>query len=149
MNTSSAIKAPLNFSDPSADDTNQFVSSPAVGSAASTKVEFPSLDAYGGPATYAISARLAGRINAANVSSDEHSRLLREREELIKKKLNNSLTRRESHRLEYVRWSLDRIEDARYGYALDDLEGLVEYYERFEADLKDLKAKLEEAKKSK
>lgn len=41
------------------------------------------------------------------------------------------MTRKEEIRLEYVRWSLDRIDDAKHGQELDLLEGLAAQYESF------------------
>jgi hypothetical protein len=93
---------------------------------------------------YAATARIAGRLNAANVSEKEHKSLLDERQALLDKKLGGTITRREENRLEYVRWSLDRIEDAKYGYAIDVLEGRVQEYEQFLSDVRKLQAQLEE-----
>lgn len=47
--------------------------------------------------------------------------LLDERQALLDKKFDGTITKSELNRLEYVRWSLDRIEDARYGENLDAL----------------------------
>jgi hypothetical protein len=55
---------------------------------------------------YAIAARRAGRLNATKITPEEREALLRERQELLDKKFSQSITRRESNRLEYVRWSL-------------------------------------------
>jgi hypothetical protein len=93
---------------------------------------------------YAATARIAGRLNAANVSEREHKSLLDERQALLDKKLCGTITRKEENRLEYVRWSLDRIEDAKYGHAIDVLEGRVREYEQFLADMGKLRAQLEE-----
>lgn len=149
MSTSSALKTSHNFSDSDKASTEQFALLSEAGSVTSNKVEFPNFDAYGGKATYAITARLAGRVNASNVSPDEERELLREREALIIKRIGNEITRREINRLEYIRWSLDRIEDARHGHSLDSLEGLVEFYEKFEADVESLKLQLEQMRKRK
>lgn len=85
---------------------------------------------------YALTARLAGRVNASAVSDEEHQKLLSERQALLDKLLEGTISRRETIRLEYVRWSLDRIEDAKYGSALDVLTDAVGMYERFVDDLK-------------
>ena len=78
----------------------------------------------------AQSLRIAARLNAAKISKDEHVSLLSERAKLIEKKyIEPSLTRQETARLEYVRWSLDRIEDAKHGHALDNLELAVSKYQ--------------------
>ena len=80
---------------------------------------------------YAITSRRAGRLNATKITPEEHDALLRERQTLLDKKFANEITKREANRLEYVRWSLDRIEDAKHGEALDDLEAAVVRYEQF------------------
>ena len=87
---------------------------------------------------YAVTARMAGRLNAANVSDEEHEALLKKRQALLDKKLSGQITRKELIQLEYVRWSLDRIEDAKYGEHLDALDSAVSQYERFLSNLRDL-----------
>src|SRR6267142_4796435 len=95
--------------------------------ASSTSVQsLPTFDRYS--QMYALKSRMAGRINAAGISDEEHQVLLRERQRLLDKKLAGEISAKESNRLEYVRWSLDRIEDAKYGQALDILEGSVAKY---------------------
>jgi hypothetical protein len=91
---------------------------------------------------YAATTRIAGRLNAANVSEREHKSLLQERQALLDKKLGGRITRKEENRLEYVRWSLDRIEDAKYGHALDALEGRIGAYEQFLSDMGNLREQL-------
>jgi hypothetical protein len=91
---------------------------------------------------YAATARIAGRLNAANVSPNEHKSLLDERQALLDKKLGGTITRREENRLAYVRWSLDRIEDAKYGQSLDVLEDWVQRYEQFLADMRNFEIQL-------
>jgi hypothetical protein len=91
----------------------------------------------------AAAARMAGRINAASVSDEEHEVLLQERQALLDKKLSGTISRSESNRLEYVRWSLDRIDDAKYGGPLDALDDYVTRYERLLSDLQGLEEMLE------
>jgi hypothetical protein len=91
---------------------------------------------------YAITARLAGRLNATRITQAEHQGLLRERQKLLDKKFKGEIDRRESNRLEYVRWSLDRIEDAKHGDVLDELEAAVRRYETFGDSVLDLKQQL-------
>jgi len=79
---------------------------------------------------YADGARRAGRINAAHISPEEHNVLLRERQALLDKMLAGTMTKKESNKLAYIRWSLDRIEDAKYGETLDQLESVVSEYEQ-------------------
>jgi hypothetical protein len=103
----------------------------------SSATSLPNFDNYD-KVLYAITAQRAGRLNAANISQQEHDMLLSERARLIEKKFSGGLSRREEHKLEYVRWSLDRIEDARHGEAVDALDSAVMRYERFMEDLTQL-----------
>lgn len=103
-------------------------------------IDFPRFDSLAVIRPQAV--RMAGRINAASISEAEHNALLRERQRLLDRKFAGELTRQESNRLEYVRWSLDRIEDARHGDALDSLEASVANYERFLSDLQALDRKI-------
>jgi hypothetical protein len=104
--------------------------------ASSTTLQFPDFSGRG--EVYAVTSRLAGRINAASISEQEHERLLDERQQLLDKFFSGSMTRKEQRRLEYVRWSLDRIEDAKHGAALDVLDDVVSAYENFSADVSEL-----------
>jgi hypothetical protein len=88
---------------------------------------------------YAAASRAAGRLNASAVSEEEHLSLLDERKTLVVKELAGRITRKEAVRLQYIRWSLDRIDDAKHGQDLDRLEQAVVEYERFLSDLEDLK----------
>jgi len=54
---------------------------------------------------YAITARLAGRLNASQITAEEHEAYLRERQMLLDKKFDGHITRKELNRLEYVRES--------------------------------------------
>src|SRR2546423_1515102 len=60
-------------------------------------------------------SRMAGRLNAAAISGTEHQRLLDERQALLDKQIARNISPQELNRLKYVRWSLDRVDDARYG----------------------------------
>ena len=91
---------------------------------------------------YAATSRMAGRINAASVSQDELDKLLRERQTLLDKRFDGTITRQELNRLQYVRWSLDRIEDAKTGYVLDALENWVSRYETFLSEMRGLEGQL-------
>ena len=91
---------------------------------------------------YAVTSRMAGRVNAASVSKQEHEAILQERQALLDKQFNKTITRKEANRLEYVRWSLDRIEDGKHGQMLDALEDSVIRYERFLSYMGELEEKL-------
>lgn len=92
---------------------------------------------------HAQSLRNAARLNASKISRQEHLSLLAEREELLKAKYERGLSIREITRLEYVRWSLDRIEDAKHGASLDTLEAAVYKYREALSELQALRASLD------
>src|SRR5258705_4332480 len=94
------------------------VESSRASSATAAVVNFPEFHS----SIYAVTARRAGRLNAANIPQREVDDLLRERQQLLDKQFEGTITREEAIRLTYVRWSLSRIEDARYGEALDRME---------------------------
>ena len=79
----------------------------------STALRVPDFGSRG--EVYATTARLAGRLNAASISEEEHTALLEERQLLLDKVFDGTISRKEEIRLDYVRWSLDRIEDAKHG----------------------------------
>lgn len=95
-------------------------------------------------AAYAVTSRIAGRINAASVSEQEHRSLLQERQKLLDKMLGDTITPQQANRLEYVRWSLDRIEDAKYGQQLDVLDDYVAKYEAFLKEIGSFKEQLQQ-----
>jgi hypothetical protein len=111
------------------------------GNPAASPVQLPNFRNYD-KSLYAITSRRAGRLNAANISTEEHELLLRERKSLLDKKFAGQLTKKEAYKLEYVRWSLDRIEDAKYGEAFEALEGAVSKYEQFLDDIRNLQTQL-------
>jgi hypothetical protein len=115
-------------------------SSPTVDAGVSAPLNAPNLSALAH--VYAVTSRMAGRLNAASISEDEHADLLRRRQVLLDKELTGTITRSEQNELEYVRWSLDRIEDAKYGSEMDALEESIKRYERFDVALRDLNAQL-------
>ena len=110
-------------------------------SSSTTASPLPSFDRFP-EIVHAQAARIAGRINASGISEVEHKALLAERQKLLDKQLVDEITTKEANRLEYVRWSLDRIEDAKYGFALDFLEGTVARYESLLSELRVLDERL-------
>lgn len=88
----------------------------------------------------AAAAEAAARLNAATITKAEVTSLLAERQSL----LDRIITPEESNRLEYVRWSLDRFEDATHGASLDQLESNVEGYEALLNELAKFSKQLEE-----
>jgi hypothetical protein len=111
--------------------------SKSFGSSLSSLPKFQSL-----PEVEIQTRKLASRLNASTVSEVEYQKLLNERQALLDKKFQGELSRKEENRLEYVRWSLDRIEDAKYGASLDQLEEHVKKYEQFVLNLDHLTSQL-------
>ncbi|THV13863.1 hypothetical protein [Rhizobium rhizophilum] len=96
---------------------------------------------------YAVTSKVAGRLNATAVSAAEHQALLDERQKLLDRKFSGEFTRRDENRLAYVRWSLDRIEDAQYGPELDKLEEHISQYENLLGEITKFTAQLERHKR--
>jgi hypothetical protein len=88
-------------------------------------------------------ARLAGRLNASAVTDAERNELLAERLKLLDKVDAGTISRKEEIRLEYVRWSLDRIEDARHGPAMDRLEAQIDEFQRVASRLMGVRGNLD------
>jgi hypothetical protein len=105
-----------------------------------TPLSGPSPNIYG--SAYAATSRLLARLNTRLVKKEEVEDLLRERQALLDKKFNGTITRSDENRLEYVRWSLGRIQDASSGPSLDALENIVEGYERFLSGMRDFERQL-------
>ena len=115
-------------------------------SSETSEIKFPEFGAHMG--TPAETARMAARITASQVSEAENQALLQERQSLLDKLFSKTITRHEQIRLEYVRWSLDRIEDAKHGHDLDRIEDSIARYESFLEQLDGFKLALERASKS-
>jgi hypothetical protein len=142
MKYSSARQLELDYSlDAATAESNVAGTASRTSNASTEGASFPDFGRYD-PA-FAANSKLAGRINAANISASELREFLRERKRLLTKKLEGNITQRESNRLEYVRWTLDRIEDARDGHVLEALESSVGQYEHLAEDLTTLLASLE------
>lgn len=95
---------------------------------------------------FALTARLAARKNAAAISEEERCSLLLERQALLDRKFDGGITRKEAIRLQYIRWTLDRIDDARHGATLDKIEDAVLVYEKFVSDIAHLTEQLNKYK---
>jgi hypothetical protein len=111
-----------------------------------TMPRIPSFD-YPSSVTAAASRR-AARINAAAIPDSEHKQLLDERQKLLDKEEAGVITRHELNRLQYVRWSLDRVDDAKYGASLEMLEDAVSRYEKFQVDIDRFHSELQTLRKS-
>lgn len=125
-------------------------SAPTSASTQGRPGEKPILDADTSPReTTQQVAKLAARLNASAVTEKERHALLAERARLLEKTLTGKLTRKEEIHLEYVRWSLDRIEDAKSGPAMDRLEAQIDEFRRLAAQLLGLRDDLEGLSKGK
>ncbi|CAN7268888.1 hypothetical protein [Caballeronia sp. LjRoot31] len=124
-------------------DTNEIVSvgldSPqsfATGTSISLREEesrfsFTGFNVQASPEMRLETKALARSIINNNYGEDERQRLLEERQKLIDRKLSGTLSQSDRNRYEYVLWTLDQIEDARHGAALDRLEMSIARYESF------------------
>lgn len=97
----------------------------------------------GSRSVYAATSKVAGRLNATAVSEEEYQAFLDERQRLLDRKFSGEITRADENRLAYVRWSLDRIEDARHGPSLDKLEEHVGQYENLLLEISKFRNQLE------
>lgn len=147
MKKSSVLQADLfdDNLDSSYEDEKQVITKRSY--SGSPNVEFTNFNIGNYGNAFAESAKLAGRINALSVTAEEVKELYDERQKLLDKKFDESITKKEINRLEYVRWSLDRIEDAKSGQTLDALEDFVSKYENFLDEIKGLGKQLNEIAK--
>ncbi len=66
----------------------------------------------------------------------EKQKVLAERNELLRKKFKGGgISEKEEKRLTFLRWQLDRFDDAETGEVLDRLEMITEGHERFAKEL--------------
>src|SRR5689334_14128005 len=136
MTTASAARS-LDF-----EDRTYFRSGASpVGTQRGDILQLPRFPSYS-YASETAASRIAARINASAIAPAEHKALLGERQALLDKEFDGTISPKEKNRLKYVRWTLDRIDDARYGAGLERLEAMVEHYERFSADIEAFQAEL-------
>jgi len=83
----------------------------------------------GDPSWSAVPAREVSRRLVELTTEEEYRDLLDRRAVLVKRQLEERLSRSEELELQLVRWSLDRIDDAKYGRELDFLERIAEAQE--------------------
>ena len=84
----------------------------------------------GNPAVSVYDVRHASRALTRRTMADEEPALLRERDELLDRKYESGLDVHGERRLTYVRWQLDRIDDALNGEHLDAVERVVSAQEQ-------------------
>jgi hypothetical protein len=85
------------------------------------------------------------RMSATQVKESEVRRLQAEHRRLALEEVMKRLSPEQEARLRYIRWNLDRIEDARSGAGLDILHAEVMLYRQLANDLQSLKRSIDEA----
>lgn len=134
-----ASRSALKSSD--AVDLSSFVSAAPLSTAADTLQGRPShLESGTGDAAL---TKFAARWNARKTPAAEIERWFREHAALSLKEVEGTLTEEEALHLNYVRWNLNRIEDARVGPQLDKLEEAIDRYEGFLAEIRGFTADLD------
>ena len=122
---------------------------PSSASKGGDVLQFPQFPNFSYPTNaVTVSTKLAGRINASAIKPSDHKSLLEERQWLLDRELSGTMTAEEKNRLDYVRWSLDRVDDARFGLDLERLDSLVSRYEMFHTDIKQFWTELQRLKQS-
>jgi hypothetical protein len=90
------------------------------------------------PAVPEFSPENIKKINRAitrKMPEAERKQIISERNQLVQKQFKVSLSIKEEKRLKYIRWQLDRIDDAESGEFLDYLEKITEAHEKFAKEL--------------
>jgi hypothetical protein len=150
MRNSSAQQLELDYGTATPrDSTLRIESAVDTGSPSTSTLGFGRFTGVYSTAEYAQNARLAARALAARIPESEYRALLDERQRLLDRKLAGDITKEELNRLEYVRWSLDRVEDAKYGAMLDVLETHAMRYEQFAEEVRAFHEELREAAETK
>lgn len=92
------------------------------------------------------------RINreiSKKIPIETRNHLKQEHSFLVKKKFTEGISRKEENRLIYIRWQLDRIDDAEFGEGIDRLEFFTENIEGFASDVSKLINEIRSSKKPK
>lgn len=83
----------------------------------------------------ALEIKDINRFITRKISPKFKEQLIEERNSLVDRKFNGGLSRKEERRLTYVRWQLDRIDDAEEGHILDYFEKVAEQHENFSKEI--------------
>jgi hypothetical protein len=78
------------------------------------------------------------------IEPEAKNNLIEERNKLVNKKFKKGLNKNEERHLTFVRWQLDRIDDAESGNTLDLFEKFVDEHERFAGEIESLLTELKE-----
>lgn len=89
------------------------------------------------------SIKTINRAITLKIPQREKDNLINERNQLVEKQFKGGLSAKGNRRLTYVRWQLDRIDDAESGEFLDYLERMTDTHEKFEKELKGLMNQVE------
>lgn len=82
--------------------------------------------------------RQINRVITRKIPQSERQQIIDERNQLVRKQFKGGLSVKEENRLKYVRWQLDRIDDAETGGFLDYLQIITEGHEKFAKELQGL-----------
>lgn len=82
--------------------------------------------------------RQINRAITRKIPPSEKQQIINERNQLVRKQFKGGLSAKEEDRLKYVRWQLDRIDDAETGEFLDYLQIITEGHEKFAKELQGL-----------
>lgn len=89
------------------------------------------------------------RANTSKISQAERDKIFNERDELVEKKFKTHLSAQEERRLTYIRWQLDRFDDAESGEFLDYIGKITESHEKLAEELKGFTGEIEKLQISK
>lgn len=99
-------------------------------------MEKPSINLSGGLSVYRL--KDINRLITRKISPQVKKGLVDERNSLVDKKFKDGLSTKEERRLTYVRWQLDRIDDAEEGEVLDYFERIADQHENFAKEISTL-----------
>lgn len=102
----------------------------------------PSKPGFGGLSSHDI--KRVNRTVTRKIQQTEKDKIIDERNQLVRKQFKVGLSAREKNRLKYVRWQLDRIDDAESGESLDYLQIIAEGNERFSKELNGLLGQIQD-----
>ena len=97
-----------------------------VAAAGEARADVSALTAHKSILASTLEARRTSRALTRRMPDTERKRLYQEHAELVNRMFTSELSSDESKRLRYVRWKLDRIEDAQTGDTLDELQMIAE-----------------------
>jgi hypothetical protein len=79
---------------------------------------------------------------AKKISLQDEKYFITKHSELVRKKFTGGLSNDEQKQLDFIRWQMDRIDDARNGEHMDHLTQIIESHEEFAQDLEKILSKI-------